>query len=607
MNALDKAFIKAYARGVHGGAVASPPELNEQSAAAASQNRAAVEIGQLSPLVEVSAADGVWYRIEQPAVAERSVPAPHAAFSGAHGARVRNDAALASPSAVDMLDSLLGLGGFEPTSDSDEPQAALFRIDAPRQSTERRTVRQPQPPAPAPREQRLEAHELEAFLQGAASSVTAQWWTDGNAHGSTPDSLCQCCLATGHLVTPLVIEQTWFETPTTQLGKTSEHARFAERPEEKPTDAAPTKPTRIPSTKSDSDTRTDASTNTGSATLSANEASSREVSLPVEPLSANQACSPKADESPRVDNPPASEVVAKTAAVVKSEAFETTKDLPKDKDSRKIEAVSPKIEATYKVDASAKAAKSSLASATPKSAAASTPKEPSQKKTPASPSQSQSPKAAAPTFHAAWEVDRLNWPEECDRLSKDDAFGPLAQTLIDASRRGKKVIAITGLGRGEGRTTLTLCVARRIAQEGVRVAVLDADFERPHLGRRLGIDMENGWDDVLTDGQPLAEAAVSSLADQLTILPLGRRAAAFVSAHTVAALQQASQKFDLVLVDMGPVSDEDAHDASPEASSTAAAILVADHRTVRDEQLSAALERLEAAGVETLGVVETFV
>ncbi len=605
MNALDKAFIKAYARGVHGGAVASPPELNEQSAAAASQNRAAVEIGQLSPLVEVSAADGVWYRIEQPAVAERSVPAPHAAFSGTHGARVRNETTPASPSAVDMLDSLLGLGGFEPTSDSEEPQTALFRIDAPRQSAERRTVRQPQPPAPAPREQRLEPHELEAFLQGAASSVTAQWWTDGNAHGSTPDSLCQCCLATGHLVTPLVIEQTWFETPTTQVGKTSEHARLAERPEDKPTDAAPTPPTGIPSTNSDA--RSDVSTNTGSAAPSATEASPRQVSLPVEPLSANQAGSPKADESPRVDNPPASEVVAKTPAVVKTEAFETTEDLPKVKDSRKIEAVSPKIEATYKVDASAKAAKSALASATPKSATASTPKEPPQKKTPASPSQPQSPKAEPPTFHAAWEVDRLNWPEECDRLSKDDAFGPLAQTLIDASRRGKKVIAITGLGRGEGRTTLTLCVARRIAQEGVCVAVLDADFERPHLGRRLGIDMENGWDDVLTDGQPLAEAAVSSLADQLTILPLGRRAAAFVSAHTVAALQQASQKFDLVLVDMGPVSDEDAHDASPEASSTAAAILVSDHRTVRDEQLSAALERLEAAGVETLGVVETFV
>jgi Mrp family chromosome partitioning ATPase len=215
------------------------------------------------------------------------------------------------------------------------------------------------------------------------------------------------------------------------------------------------------------------------------------------------------------------------------------------------------------------------------------------------------PPKPAPSFHAAWEVDRFHWPEECDRLARGDAFASLAKTVAETARRGKKVIAITGIGRGEGRTTLALCLARRVAKEGVSVAVLDADFERPHLGRRIGIDMENGWDDVLTDDQPLTEAAVASVEDNLTVLPLGRRAAAFVSAHTLSALQQTSAAFDVVLVDMGPVSEEDHSDHSGEASA-AAALMVCDCRNTTAEQLRAATERLQAAGIEPLGVVETF-
>jgi Mrp family chromosome partitioning ATPase len=215
------------------------------------------------------------------------------------------------------------------------------------------------------------------------------------------------------------------------------------------------------------------------------------------------------------------------------------------------------------------------------------------------------PKAPKP-FQAAWEVDRLSWPEECDKLARGDAFGPLAKTLVETSRRGVKVIAVTGTRRDEGRTTLALCLARRAAKEGVRVALIDADFERPHLGRRIGIDMENGWDDVLTDGQSLSEAAVSSLEDHLTVLPLGRRAAAFVSAHTVAALQRASEVFDLVLVDMGPVREEETGEPAVEGPSAAAALVVCDHRHADEVELSKTLDRLHASGIETLGIVETF-
>ena len=520
MNALDKAFIRAYSKGTDGAAataVLEESEIGVERAAAASQNRAAAEVSRLSPLVEVYAADGVWYRIEQPRAEAQSPPAPHATFSERRGiseshpaletldARLQAEtwetpspAALHASAAEMLAPRSPAHSPWNPSPATPEAPSQTVRYDSPH-TCEERTASQ------APAAEILPASELNAFLEGAEASVVTQGWDVCIGFDAVPEALCQCCIAGEELAAPLVIEQGWMEL----------------RP------AAPE--------------------------------TAAEVAAPPTP----EAKTPEAKVAP-------TESLPETRSEARSEAA--------------ISARPPVAQQTKTL--------------------ASPPETPSAK--PASFAAKPAPAPAPKTFHPAWEVDRLTWPEACDRLARGDAFGPLAKTVMESARRGKKVIAITGLGRGEGRTTLALCLARRVAKEGINVALLDADFERPHLGRRVGIDMENGWDDVLTDGQPLAEAAVSSLEDNLTILPLGHRAAALVSAHTAAALQQASAAFDVVLVDMGPVNDEETADPAGDGASPVAALVVADCRIATDESTSKAIERLHAAGIETLGVVETF-
>jgi Mrp family chromosome partitioning ATPase len=482
MNALDKAFIRAYAKGMHAPGAATVLEQDESGSqrAAASQNRAALEVARLSPLVEVSAADGVWYRIEQPnsapAMSPHSphfIPQPRAGRIPADAVRAAVESNL---SAAEMLDSFLGLYAMSGAL-SVEPNAPRVRIDA------AHVVEEPAPRA-ASAVSLLTPAELQVFQEGAAASVIAEVWNIDRGHEAMPESLCQCWVASEMLISPVVIEQSWI---------------------------APAQP---------------------AAESKISTCVGQEIAAP---------------PAPTCEATPTAEV--KTLAAP-SAACPTP--LAETRPPRVIKPKPPEV------------------------------------------------------FQAAWEVDHLNWPEECDKLARGDAFGPLAKMLLETSRRGVKVIAVTGTQRGEGRTTLALCLARRVAKEGVKTALLDADFERPHLGRRIGIDMENGWDDVLTDDQPLSEAAVSSLEDNLTVLPLGRRAAAFVSAHTVTALQRASEVFDVVLVDMGPVREDEAGEPPVEGPSAAAALVVFDRRTARDEDLSQALNRLHGAGIEALGIVETF-
>src|SRR6516164_3273952 len=109
---------------------------------------------------------------------------------------------------------------------------------------------------------------------------------------------------------------------------------------------------------------------------------------------------------------------------------------------------------------------------------------------------SQSPKAAlssfaevspasgspAAFFKPALEVDAVCWPPICDRLLEQfpDRFDSLGEEICREVDCNCKVVAVSGLGRCEGRTTLTLCLARSLASKK-KLAIIDADFANPCL------------------------------------------------------------------------------------------------------------------------------
>ena len=218
--------------------------------------------------------------------------------------------------------------------------------------------------------------------------------------------------------------------------------------------------------------------------------------------------------------------------------------------------------------------------------------------------------AAADRFNPQWEVDCLSWPKTCETLQQQcgDRFAKIAEGLLAAARRGRKIVAVTGIVRGEGRTTMTLCLARQMAAMNVPVALIDGDFENPQLDLRLGIDVSSGWEEVLAGQLPLEEVAIASLSDNLTILPLGQPMAVpeeeSIRRRIAATLARLAAHYEMILIDSGPY---EGLLCGRRGMSVDNVIVVRDGCGTQPDQLSATLERLRCDGVAVVGVAENFV
>lgn len=220
---------------------------------------------------------------------------------------------------------------------------------------------------------------------------------------------------------------------------------------------------------------------------------------------------------------------------------------------------------------------------------------------------------ARPEFQAAWEVERFSWPAACDELlaSALDDWGLAVKQLLASAKRGCKTLAVAGVRRGEGRSTLALCLARLAAQTGAQIALIDADFENPQLATMLGVGTECDWKLALADGQPLTEASIVCLADALTFIPLQQsvpiKQVSFKQPAVVGMLKTAAAAFDLVIVDVGPI-------AAPEHSAVwggktcpfDGVLLVRDLRRTDAEETTATAASLRKQGLGQVIVLENF-
>jgi Mrp family chromosome partitioning ATPase len=213
-----------------------------------------------------------------------------------------------------------------------------------------------------------------------------------------------------------------------------------------------------------------------------------------------------------------------------------------------------------------------------------------------------------------WEVDRFTWPALCDKLMHDPNgyFASASNKLLSVVRGGLKVLGITGSRRGEGRTTLALCLARAAAQAGIHVALVDADFARPQLANMLGLETAYGWQEAATGKIPLSEAAVKSLADRLTVLPLevstSTSKLSLADPRVTATLRATAATFELVIVDLGPLGTSNEPLFPPgENCPLDAAVVVRDVRYALVNESRAAGDRLYDAGIEAVGIAENFV
>ena len=142
------------------------------------------------------------------------------------------------------------------------------------------------------------------------------------------------------------------------------------------------------------------------------------------------------------------------------------------------------------------------------------------------------------------------------RSAYAEAFRNLRASIAFAVEN-PRIIAITSALPSEGKTTVSLCLARSMASGCDRILLIDCDVRRRGVTRWIGGTLEAGLLEVLRGQARLEDAVVADPRSGLAILPLSTATqedhALLTGAGMDALLALAAQSNDAVIMDTAPV------------------------------------------------------
>lgn len=167
------------------------------------------------------------------------------------------------------------------------------------------------------------------------------------------------------------------------------------------------------------------------------------------------------------------------------------------------------------------------------------------------------------------------------------------------------VVAVTSALPGDGKTTISLSLARIAGLAGQRVLLIDCDLRRCSLNALLQIEPKVGLTQVLNGDVPWTKAIGRDESSGAHVLPVAEEAPNPRDMFGTGAMQQllndARQVYDLIILDSPPVL------AVAEARTLClladGAVLVARSCRTRAAALDAVLHQMESIDARVLGVV----
>ncbi|MGI9013220.1 MAG: GumC family protein [Phycisphaerales bacterium] len=180
------------------------------------------------------------------------------------------------------------------------------------------------------------------------------------------------------------------------------------------------------------------------------------------------------------------------------------------------------------------------------------------------------------------------------------------RNFIEARRHAKSsVLAITSPFQGDGKTSITVALGMSYAAAGHNVVVVDGDMVGRGLSRQLGLVGQAGVREAILSGSLNGEVVtIDQGAQQLNVLPVGvdiRVSPESLRRHEVELLfQQLRDRFDIVLVDTGPVLGS--LESVPIVTAADATILAV-RRGRQRERMNDCMRTLQTFGARVLGVV----
>ncbi len=184
-----------------------------------------------------------------------------------------------------------------------------------------------------------------------------------------------------------------------------------------------------------------------------------------------------------------------------------------------------------------------------------------------------------------------------------EAFRTL-RTSISFASSDMRVILVTSSILGEGKSTVAANLAMVMAQAGNRVLLIDADFRRPTLHYRFGLNNEKGLVNILVKGKALEETVQPGF-EGLHLLTSGpippNPSELFASDAASEFLSGTKEKYDVVIIDTPPVIAFT--DAVILAAKADGVVMVVKANHTKVDLIKDAMDRLKKANANLLGIV----
>ena len=167
-------------------------------------------------------------------------------------------------------------------------------------------------------------------------------------------------------------------------------------------------------------------------------------------------------------------------------------------------------------------------------------------------------------------------------------------------------VVITSCNENEGKTTITLQLAKSLSELDKRVLVIDADMRKSVMaGRNTSVEAPVGLSEVLTGLVAVKDCLYTTQCENLSIMFAGKYPPNPVELlggpYFESLLQEARKVYDYVLIDVPPLGS--VIDAAVVAAKCDGTILVISDNQVRYRQAIEVAEQLKKSGSKILGVV----
>ena len=191
-----------------------------------------------------------------------------------------------------------------------------------------------------------------------------------------------------------------------------------------------------------------------------------------------------------------------------------------------------------------------------------------------------------------------------------EAFNTLSTNLSFAGENIKKIM-ITSCHASEGKSYLSINLARALAQRGKRVALVDADLRRSMINSTYGVRFEHdksggsGLSHFLAGMVGMDEVVYQTDITNMLMVPVGREVpnplALLSGRHFEELLDTLAKMVDYVIVDAAPMGM--VIDAAEIAKVCDGTLIAVHYNDVRRQELLDVKQQIEQSGCPILGTV----